>query len=33
MYNPSRTQNVKEGAYLDYFRYFSISALETTRKL
>lgn len=29
----NKTQNIKEGAYLDYFKYFSASVLETTNKL
>jgi hypothetical protein len=33
MYGSSRTQNLKEGAYLDYFKHFANNALDTTRKL
>jgi hypothetical protein len=33
MYNHQKMENIKEGAYFDYFKFFSINAAETIRKL
>lgn len=33
MYNHQKAQNIKEGAFFDYFKCFSFSAADTIRKL
>lgn len=33
MYNQQKMESIKEGAYFDYFKFFSINAAETIRKL
>jgi hypothetical protein len=33
MYNSQKAQNIKEGAFFDYFKCFAFSAAESIRKL
>lgn len=33
MYSKQKMESIKEGAYFDYFKFFSINAAETIRKL
>lgn len=33
MFNQQKMEQIKESAYFDYFKYFSINASETIRKL
>jgi len=33
MYNKQKVESIKESAYFDYFKIFSLNAAETIRKL
>jgi hypothetical protein len=33
MYSKQKMESIKEGAYFDYFKFFSMNAAETIRKL